>query len=258
MPTTPEAFVAAAKALTLDANNDGRINQYGFPFVTNQSSQSYMALTYVLAGQGHGWVEDGKLVSRDALRDALAFQNDLIKAGATPVGLGSNDVRQLFWQGKAAMYIDGSWAPAFKKDATDSVKAAFRVAPLPFPDEAGGPSNAVAVPVGLSPERKELALKFVEMIQSPEWQQKYAEMSGNPPARKGTLTAKARADWPEIPVFEASSTRATHSYLPTGLEGEYSKFSKIVSDGVSAMASGAMDAEATADQIHGELSREFY
>lgn len=258
VPTTREELVATAKALTKDTDGDGRTDQYGFAFVTDQSSQSYMELTYVLAGLGHGWVEDGKLVSRDVLRDALAFQADLIGAGTTPVGLGSNDVRQLFWQGKAAMYIDGSWAPAFKKDAAESVKVAFRVAPLPFPDEAGGPSNAVAIPARLDAERKELAFKFLELIQSPEWQQKYAEMSGNPPARKGALTDKARADWPEIPVFEASASRATRSYLPLGFEGEYAKFSKIISDGVSAMASGALDAEAAADQIHGELTREFF
>lgn len=59
-------------------------------------------------------------------------------------------------------------------------------------------------------------------------------------------------------MFEASSARATQSYLPVGLESEYAKFSKVVSDGVSAMASGALDADGAADQIHDELSREFF
>ncbi len=258
VPTTPEAFVAAAKALTLDTDGDGRTDQYGFPFVTDQSSQTYFALTYLLAGLGHGWTENGELVSRDDLHQAIAMTGELIEAGTTPTGLGSNDVRQLFWQGKAAMYFDGSWAPAFKKDATQEVAENFRVAPLPFPDEAGGPSNVLAIPAGLDDETKQLACNFIQMVQSPEWQQAYGEMSGNPPARLGALTDKARADWPEIPVFEASSARATRSYLPEGLEGEYNKFSAIVSEGISGLASGALDVDEATDQIHDELSREFF
>lgn len=258
VPTSPEEFVAAAEALTLDSDGDGRIDQYGFPFVTDQSTQTYFALTYLLAGLGHGWVEDGALVSRDRLREAVAMTGELIEAGVTPTGLGSNDMRQLFWQGRAAMYIDGSWAPAFKKDADPSVAEGFRVAPLPFADEAGGPSNVLAIPAALDDERKALACKFIQMVQSAEWQQAYAEMSGNPPARLGTLTDKARADWPEIPVFEASSARASRSYLPEGLEAEYNKFAAIVSEGISGLASGALDVDEATDQIHGELSREFF
>ena len=258
VPTTREEFVAAAKALTVDSDNDGRIDQYGFPFVTDQSTQTYFALTYLLAGLGHGWVEDGTLVSRDDLREAVAMTGALLEAGTTPTGIGSNDVRQLFWQGRAAMYIDGSWAPAFAKDAESSVAETFRVAPLPFPDEAGGPSNVLAIPAALDDERKALACKFIQMVQRPEWQEAYAEMSGNPPARLGTLTDKARADWPEIPVFEASSARATRTYLPEGLEDQYNKLAAIVSEGISGLASGALDVDGATDQIHGELTREFF
>lgn len=258
VPTTPEEFVSAAKSLTLDTDGDGRIDQYGFSFVTDQSSQTYFNLSYLLAGLGHGWVEDGKLVAKDDLRKAIAMTGELLEANVTPTGIGSNDMRQLFWQGRAAMYIDGSWAPAYKKDATAQVVEAYRVAPLPFPDEAGGPSNVLAIPASLDDERKELAFKFIELVTRPEWQQKYGEMSGNPPARQGMLTDKARADWAEIPVFEASAQRATKSYLPTGFEGEYNKFSAIVGEGISALASGALDVDGATDQIHDELTNEFF
>jgi multiple sugar transport system substrate-binding protein len=258
VPTTAAEFVAASKTMTRDTDGDGRIDQYGFPFVTDKSSQTYFSLTYFLAGLGHGWVKDGKLVEKADLREAIAMTADLIAAGATPTGLGSNDMRQLFWQGRAAMYIDGSWAPAFKKDAANGVADAYRVAALPFIDEAGGPSNVLAIPAALPEERKELAYKFIEMVSSPEWQQKYGELSGNPPARVGMLTDKARADWPEIRVFEESAQRAKQSYLPNGLESEYNKFSAIVSEGISALASGALDVDGATNQIHEELTNEFF
>mgnify|MGYP001185413623 CR=1 FL=1 len=258
VPTSPEEFVSAAATLTLDTDGDGRTDQYGFPFISDQSTGTYFTITYILAGLGHGWVEDGELVARDDLRDAVAMINSLVEAGASPTGIGSNEQRQLFWQGRGAMYFDGSWAPAFKKDATEEVARHFRVAPLPFPDEAGGPSNVLAIPSALDDETKDLACKFIQMIQGEEWQQAYGELSGNPPARLGTLTDKARADWPEIPVFEASAARATRSYLPVGLETDYNKFAAIISEGISAMASGALDVDQATDQIHGELRREFF
>lgn len=258
VPETPEDFLAAAEALTKDTDKDGRTDQYGFAFVTDQSSQTYFALTYLLAGMGQPWVTDGELVSRDALHKAVAMTAAFIEAGTTPTGIGNNDVRQLFWQGKAAMYIDGSWGTGFKKDATPEVVENYRVAPLPFPNEAGGPSNVLAIPAALDDERKDLAFKFIELVQRPEWQKNYGEISGNPPARKGMLTEKAYADWPEIKVFEASSKRATQSYLPEGLEGDYNKFAAIISEGISGMASGALSADEATDQIHDELSREFF
>lgn len=258
VPTTPEEFVEAAKALTLDTNDDGRTDQYGFTFVTDQSTQSYFELTYILAGLDHSWTDNGDLVARDDLHEAIAIMGELLEAGTTPTGLNSSQKRELFWQGEAAMYIDGSWAPAFKEDAAEDVAENFAVAPLPFFDEAGGPSNVLAIPADLDEETKEIAFEFIKMVQSPEWQQAYGEMSGNPPARQGQLTDKARDDWPHLPVFEASTERASHSYLPEGLESEYNKFSSIVTEGISGLASGALDVDEATDEIHETLSNEFF
>jgi len=258
VPKTADELLQAAHALTVDSDGDGRIDQYGMAVATSQGSETYMYLTYFLAGLGHGWVENGELVAPEHLRAALALVDDLVTSKATPVGLNSSAMRQLFWQGKAAMYIDGSWAPAYKKDSPPEVKAAYRVAPLPVPDEAGGPSNVLAIPAALPEDRKALAFKFIELIQRPEWQQRYAEMSGNPPARLGSLTDKARQDWPEIPVFEASMSRAGQSYLPVGYEGDFAKWSNIVAEGVTGMVSGALTLDEATAQIHDELSREFF
>lgn len=258
VPTTREELMAAAAKLTRDRDGDGRVDQYGLVIGTDKSSQTHMNLSYFLAGLGHGWVEDGKLVDKAVLREALALTQELVSSQASPAGLAANPMRQLFWQGNAAMYIDGSWAVAYRKDATDAVKAAYRVAPLPFPDEAGGPSNVLAIPAALSDERKELAFKFVELIQRPEWQQRYAEISGNPPARLGMMNDAIRTAWPELEVFEASTGRATKSYLPEGQEGNFAKWSAIVGDGVTGLVSGTLSLDEAVDMIHGELTAEFF
>ncbi|NBC30663.1 MAG: extracellular solute-binding protein [Spirochaetes bacterium] len=258
VPTTPEQFVDAAKELTRDTDGDGRTDQYGFAFVTDQSTQSYFELTYMLAGLGHGWTENGDLIARDDLYEAIAMMDELLEAGTTPTGLNSSQRRQLFWQGQAAMYIDGSWAPAFKEDAAEDVAENFDVAPLPFLDEASGPSNTLAIPADLDEDTKQMAFEFIKMAQSPEWQRKYGEISGNPPAREGMLTDKAREDWPHLPVFEASTERASYSYLPEGLETEYNEFSSIITENISALASGQLDADEATDEIYDRLRSEFF
>ena len=258
VPTNRADFLAAAKKLTVDRDNDGRIDQSGWGLTISQASQSYMDLTFILASYDKGWVSDGKLVSLADLKNAMGLLGDQIAAKVTPVGLDHFKVRQLFWQGNAAMYIDGSWAVAFKKDAADSVKTAYRVADVPFAAQASGPSNVLAIPAALPPERKDLAWKFIALAQSPEWQAKYASMSGNPPALKGAIDDEARKAWPELAVFEKSAGGATHNYLPVGKETDFAKFSKIAIDGVAAMASGAKSADEAAEQIHDELSREFF
>ena len=225
---------------------------------SDKSSQSYMGLSYFLAGLGYGWTQDGKLLPKAHLREALGMMDAMLKGKATPPALNTDQMRQLFWQGQAAMYIDGSWAPSYKMNAVPAAQAAFRVAPVPFADEAGGPSNVLAIPAKLPEERKALAFKFIEMIQSPEWQQRYMEITGNPPARLIPLTDKARADWPQLDVFVKSAARAKQSYLPLGHEGDFVKWSSIVADGVTGLASGGLTLDQATDRIHGELARELF
>jgi ABC-type glycerol-3-phosphate transport system substrate-binding protein len=217
-----------------------------------------MKLTFFLSGLGYSWVENGKLVSKDHLKQALGMTAELLKEHATAPGFSEDQERQQFWQGRAAMYIDGSWAVGYKDHAADSVKKAYRVAPLPFPDAAGGPSNVLAIPAALPKERKDLAFKFIELIQRPEWQRKYAEMTGNPPARIMPLSKEALAKWPEIGVFVDSTKNAKLSYLPVGKETEFAKWSNIVSEGVSGLAGGALTLDQAVDQIHDELQSAFF
>jgi multiple sugar transport system substrate-binding protein len=258
VPTTRDAFMAAARALTVDRNGDGRADQHGFALASDKSSQTYMNLSYLLTGLGYGWTANGALLPKSQLREALAMTAQFVKENASPPALNSDQTRQLFWQGNAAMYIDGSWAPGYKKSATPEVQKAFRVAPVPFIDEAGGPSNVLTIPAKLPEDRKVLAFKFLELIQSPAWQQRYTEMTGNPPARIMPLSEQARAAWPELEVFVKSAARAKQSYLPLGHEADFVKWSSIVADGVTGLVSGGLSVDQATDQIHQELSREFF
>lgn len=259
LPTDLASLLDAAEALTLDRDGDGRPDQFGMVWPTANTTATYVYLTYMITGMGKDWVDaDGALIAREDLREAVANIARLVDSGATPPGLDTNPARQLFWQGNAAMYIDGSWAVAYRNDAADAVKEAYAVAPLPLVDQAAGPSNVLAVPAGLAPEQREKALAFLGFVASPEWQEKYAVISGNPPARLNSVTPEAYQAWPELKIFEEAAAVSRGSFMPRGLEAQFNEINKIVADAITGMVSGQFTAEQAADQIHDAMIAEFF
>ncbi|MCG6113819.1 MAG: extracellular solute-binding protein [Mesorhizobium sp.] len=259
LPTDLDSMLDAAETLTVDRDGDGRPDQFGMVWPTAATTSSYVYLTYLITGMGKDWVDrDGNFIERDDLRTAFAHINRLLEVGATPAGLDSNPARQLFWQGNAAMYIDGSWAVAYKNDAAESVQAAYAVAPLPLADQAAGPSNVLAVPAGLPEERREAALKFVGMISSPEWQQNYATISGNPPARLGSVPDEAYELWPELHIFEDAAAVSQGSFMPRTLETDFNEINQFVVDAITGMVSGQYTAEEAADYVYDQMQTAYF
>lgn len=259
VPTDLDSLMTATKGLSVDRDGDGRPDQFGLVWPTANTNGSYIYLTYMLTGLGKDWVEaDGNLVSREDLRTAVAKIDDLLKAGATPPGIDVTRARQLFWQGNAAMLIDGSWAVADRATAAETVQQNYAVAPLPLLGEAGGPSNVLAVAAGLPDDRRRAALEFVGFITRPEWQEQYAVISGNPPARLNSTPAEAYDVWKELPIFEKSAAEYRGSFMPAGHEASFSDFDRIVRDAITAMVSEQKTAEQAADEIYDNLSAEFF
>lgn len=258
VPRTQDEFLAAARALTKDRDGDGRIDQYGVALNTSTSSWGYVTFMHFHAGRDRDLIgTDGKLDSEAEIARTLTVIDGLVKANATPKGLDSTPQRQLFWGGNAAMYIDGSWGPGYADNmATPAVKQAWRVAPLPFANMAGGPSNALAMPKDIAPDRKELVWKFMSLAASPEWQRKYAEISGNPPGRLGMVTDAARAQWPTLALFAEAASRPSRSHLPIGYEKDFNRVSDIVAGELSAMVSGKYGPDEAAKRIVVALQRD--
>lgn len=257
VPRTMEEFIAAAKTLTRDRDGDGRIDQYGAVLTTAGNSWGYITFMHFHCGRGRDIVNNGVIDSADELAKTLTLINEIIASGASPKGLDLNPMRQLFWQGNAAMYIDGSWAPGFADSAAAKMRDNWDVAQVPFVSMVGGPSNVLAIPTAISPERQEAVWRFIELAASPEWQTQYAEMTGNPPGRAHSLTDAARKKWPHLALFEKETFAPTvRSYMPAGYEKNFNQFSKVVTDGMSVMMSGTSPRKA-AEQIHASLVRQF-
>lgn len=258
VPKTEAELIQSAKALTKDRDGDGRIDQYGLALNTSSSSWGYVTFMHFHCGRDRDLIgRDGKLDSEAEIAKTLATIDGLVQANATPKGLDSTPQRQLFWGGNAAMYIDGSWGPGYADNmATPAVKQSWRVAPLPFVNMAGGPSNALAMPKDIAPERKELAWKFMALAASPEWQRKYAEISGNPPGRVGMVTDAARDKWPTLAMFDEATSRPSRSHLPLGYEKDFNRVSDIIAGELTAMVAGKYGSDEAARRIVAALQRD--
>ncbi|MFM9975021.1 MAG: ABC transporter substrate-binding protein [Beijerinckiaceae bacterium] len=256
VPVNEAEFLAAAKALTRDRDGDGRIDQFGVALNTSNSSWGYVQFMHIHCGRNREIVSNGKLDDVAEIAKSLKIMDDLVKGGMSPRGLDSTPQRQAFWQGNAAMYMDGSWAPGYASTAAASVKNTWKVAKIPYPNMAGGPSNCLAIAKDTPAEKKELVWKFMELVSSVEWQRKYAELSGNPPGRRGMISDAARAQWPWLPLFDELTSMDSRSHLPIGYEKDFNKFSDLFTEQMTAMVAGQISADEAARRFADRFNRE--
>lgn len=110
--------------------------------------------------------------------------DEVFQTGCT--GVDSLEAQSLFVQGKAAMYMDGSWAVS---NVTDGVKDSFQVGVFQFPavlPEIGTPASTFigdAMMILADTKYPELAREFLAQIISKEMQSKVAEAKLAAPAR---------------------------------------------------------------------------
>jgi len=144
----------------------------------------------------------------------------LVKAGAFPEGFNGLDEdtgqsRQLFYSGKAAMYVNGSWFLNIIRDENPEMEKKVGFFPFPtVPDGKGDPSNLVG---GVSPvysisascKYPDLAVELLKELTSEETIKTFAEHRGAIPALKGVEV--------DDPFVEAAEGDGGEGESPAGL-----------------------------------------
>ena len=228
VPTNMEEVIEVSKKLTKDTDGDGKIDQYGIALPIIDDSAFYMSITRFLVSEGGHWTtKDGKITanSPEVIRTLKMFKE---LSNYSPIGLGDPEKRVYFFEGKAAMLIDGSWVLAMREKASEDIKSVVKVAMPPFPIICGGPSNNLSIPRDISKEKKDIVWKFIELASTLKWQEEYAMFTGNPSPRKGSVTDRVLAKSPDLGIFAKAMNSASESYLPAGFESQFSEFSKII------------------------------
>lgn len=221
VPTTPEELLAAAKALTKNGI-------YGFGSTTVEMDNMFNEASSFIVGEGQSWVKDGQYNLTDpAVVKALDDYRALLKL--SPQGVSVEQKRQLFFDGKIAMIIDGPFIYGQAKSDKSAVAPYVKVAPSPFKVSPGNISNNLSMAKNISPEKKKLVGEFIKLAASPEWQAKYAELTNSPVPRQGAISEQFMNSHPEMKVFNQVAENAV-SIIPDSqnINANFNQFSKTV------------------------------
>ena len=252
VPRSWDELVEVARRLTRDRNGDGRADQFGIGLVTVQHPDVYDETTVLLFDSGRHWVADNASLDRDAVASALDKVRRLVSAGLTPLGLDSNRRDQLWEQGDVAMIFEGAFIQGRIAEASRRGNDALAVARLPFRDVYARTSNALAIPEGISQEKKELVWKFMQLAASPRWQREYARRVGVPPPRQGVLSANDLASMSNVGLFVQELARARNG-IPPGLGEAFPEFRDRAINGVLRYALGGAPLQNVLDELEQHL-----
>lgn len=232
VPTTAEELLEAARALTI-TSDDGTVTQFGFSLTTRMDNNAHIyGLKNFVIGLGGNWGSaDGEVdVMNPANREAIELEQALIDEDLVPHGADRIQARQIFWEGRSAMIIEGPWVMTSVRSENPDLLPSIGVATMPFPNQTAGTSNGFAI--ARDAEHKDLAWEFIEMVTSQEWMERYGEMAGVTPARQGALTEAALESNPWLDTF-AEVEQTGKNYFISGLEGAQNEIDKGVMDALS-------------------------
>lgn len=223
VPTTPTAWIEAIKKTT---NRDKGI----FGLIDNSVEHPNFVVevgTWVTGEKADFFDKAGKyaMTSPELVKAIDQFREAMSYA---PLGMTSETARQLFIDGKGAFLRDGPFVWSSLQKAKDDIRPHLKVARLPFPVVAGGTSNSLHMPAELSPEKKALVWKFIELCASPKWQERYPVLASSPAPRKGSLTQATLEKLPHLKVIQESAAEAV-SVFPAqkALRAGYNEYAKI-------------------------------
>ncbi|MGF0115201.1 ABC transporter substrate-binding protein [Promicromonospora sp. Marseille-Q5078] len=204
VPTTWDEWVAAAKALTVDADHDGTPEQYGLALADHATVGNGVWPT-LFYGNGGGIVEDGKaVIDTPQNAETLRFWHDAIAADSiSPTGLDGVKGDSLFAGGRVGMYVGGPWmASVAKENGVD-----YGIAPVPAGPQGQAASAigvAMALTVQADDEQRAAAQQFFSYFLAHEQAVTWSLGSGWPPLR----TDVGPDDVAENPVVAELTTQA--------------------------------------------------
>jgi multiple sugar transport system substrate-binding protein len=208
-PTNIDEFVAAVAAVdALDAD------YVGFSGVTRAEADAFLQASMFVTGEGVPWVVDGhyNLSSPEMVEVMEKFRK--IHAEA-PQGMGETERNELFFNGNAAMMLDGNymWQQALD-EAEPQVRDQVGMVLAPFKNEPGSVSNSLHIPTGIDPERRALVCDFIATAARQDFQEKYGEALSVPPPRDGATTDALKQRFPEQLAIMIEGKENAVSILP--------------------------------------------
>jgi maltose-binding protein MalE len=190
-PTTEKELIHIGKTLTVDKNNDGRIDQYGLAW---NYTEPFFFIPF-LTGFG-GWImdeNDQPTLNTIGTVNGLKFIKDLRDVHKIiPNEADYNIADALFKDGNAAMIINGDWSWAgYQKAGLD-----IGVSPLPFITSTGLWCGTMVSPKGFSinanitEQKKAIVVDLIKYLTSEENQMEATRKLFTMPTNKKVIQSE--------------------------------------------------------------------
>jgi len=225
-------FMAAVRALRKPDKQ-----QFGFATISKPGNVgvSFVDVMPIVVGFGGGFFADGKPAATAPVNvAALKFLKQLYDEGLIPRGTDVNAYRQMFQDGKVAMYVSGPFMAAATEQRSPETYRALRTTLLPFPGDGRTIAVTVfwAIPKGA--QNPDLAKRFLTTLLEDRWQKSIVKWIKASPARKNMITPEFTDQYPWYGGFLRSIPLAT-SYAPQGAEQYGAEVAKVVMDHIEGM-----------------------
>jgi multiple sugar transport system substrate-binding protein len=217
-PQTWQALQTISQKLTLDRNQDGKVDQYGFGVAPALARQTFMIRAFggeLIDAQGYA-----AFSSPQGLRGLKLvvdqYRRDLTSAQASDVGATWGS--EMFGQGKAAMVIEGPWSIPYLKETFPKIEFATVEVPT-VGDKKGTMAYTVAYVMNRQSQHKAAAWKLIAYLTGVEGMKATATQGLALPARQSVLASLGYEKNPIYAAFVQGANYATiwqaGEYLPT-------------------------------------------
>jgi multiple sugar transport system substrate-binding protein len=182
-PATWDELRAYSKQLTVDKNQDGRIDQYGYGVIPELARQAYKIKAF--GGQlvdANGYAAFASEVGVKGLQLVVdQYQKD--RTAAQKSDVGTNSGSEMFGQGKVAMVIEGNWAIPYLKDTFPQLDFATAEVPT-INDKKGTMLFTVAYVMNKQTQHKAEAWELISYLTGKEGMEKWTATGFALPTRK--------------------------------------------------------------------------
>lgn len=194
IPTTIPQLLSECKAMTGGGN-------YGIAMPTAQDPSAFDDASTFIVGQGKSVLNGSSYdLTSPGVESAISQYRQLASCAAP--GLVSDQMRQVYFSGKAAMMFDGVFGlPNINSEGTASVKKNTVMVSLPVPQQVSYVSSTLSIPSSISDSNKQLVWDFIQQATTPTSQALFLKDVESPAPR---TSVNASASFP----FSSVQTKA--------------------------------------------------
>lgn len=243
---TYDDLKTAAKALTLDKNNDGKIEQYGLWTDTWDMELFWSEAIWAWGGEIINADHTKTLIGEGPARDAWAYIDSLYKEGVMPTPATAGEYGADLFQSKmAAMTTIGHWAvPGYVQAGIN-----FDVAPMPKgPASQATSVNSAGFVISKDTKNADASFKFIQFALSEAGQKRLTELGFAIPVLKSVAesdTFLKQAGNVNQKVFLDSIAFAHTKPVFKG----YEEWAGVVGDGMTPVFDGEAELGPTLDAV---------